>query len=103
MKRLKRDELTVCDWEEISAAIWTKRAALVQGRYGPDEVKGDTKRWIKHLDEISEKLGADGHRACRRYGASDDCDHDHPGTAGVVQALRRLIKDRTKNRTKAVS
>ncbi len=102
MKPVKREDLTVCDWEEISAAIWTKRLALAQGRYGPDEIKGDTKRWIKHLDEISEKIGADGHRACRRYGASDDCGHNHPGSSGAAQALRRLIKDHAKKPVKAV-
>jgi len=103
MKRTKRSDLTVCDWEEISAAIWTKRIALRQGRYGPDETKGDTKRWIKHLSEILEKIGPDGHRACRRYGASEDCGHDHPDSLGATQALRRLIKDHANKRAKAVN
>lgn len=102
MKRVKRKDLTVCDWEEISAAVWTKQVALAQGRYGRDETKGDTKRWIEHLDEILKKIGEDGHGACRRYGAAEDCDHDHPGASGAVQALCRLVKDHAKKRVKAV-
>jgi len=89
-------DLTVCDWEEVAAAIWTKRAALKQGRYGPDDIPGDTRRWIRHMDEITRKIGADGHRACRRYDASADCGHDHPGQDGAVQALRRLIRGHSK-------
>lgn len=101
MKRAKRSDLTVCDWEEISAAVWTKRVGLKQGRYGPDEIKGDTQRWIKHLGEILEKIGPDGRRACSRYGASLDCGHHHPGASGVVQALCRLVKDHPCKRAKA--
>ncbi|MGH7815204.1 MAG: hypothetical protein ACREQI_14520 [Candidatus Binataceae bacterium] len=61
--------LSRSDWEEIYAALWTKRDKLMNGDYrgadAPDEAR-DERKWAKQLSRIIDAIGADGEDAAAR-------------------------------------
>lgn len=68
MKTIRAVRLTRADWEEIYAALDTKKVALERGEYAPCMEHGPSCSacdiaWIEHLGRILEAIGPDGHDA----------------------------------------
>jgi hypothetical protein len=57
--------LTRGDWSEIYYALELKSRALKRGKYGVQDYMGQDVDWVRHLDNIIEKIGPDGRLAAR--------------------------------------
>ena len=51
-------DLSNDDWSEIYYALEDKAKAIKDGVYGPEEKRGDNKRWIENLNEIMETISS---------------------------------------------
>ena len=71
---MKKPTLTVCDWEEIWSALQTKAGQLENGDFGESDEDCNVHEWAKHLLEIMNKIGDDGHIAAGSFRARE-CQH----------------------------
>ena len=53
------DIFTAEQWGEIYYALETKAKMIKAGGYGPEEKRGENKRWIEELNEIMTRISDD--------------------------------------------
>lgn len=53
------DVFTADQWVEIYYAIEDKARRIKAGEYGPEEKRGDNKRWIEDLQEIMHRIASE--------------------------------------------
>lgn len=46
------------DWIEIYYALEATARRIKNGDYGPEEKRGENKRWIEHLNSIMEQISS---------------------------------------------
>jgi len=58
--------LTREDWAEIYYALETKSLALRQGKYAPEDKRGQDAEWIAHIETVKQTIGSDGATAAQQ-------------------------------------
>ena len=53
------DIFTEKQWGEIYYALETKAKMIKDGQYGPEEKRGENKRWIEDLNEIMDRISGE--------------------------------------------
>jgi hypothetical protein len=58
--------LTREDWEEVYYALRSKREAIREGAYGPEDRPGEDEKWATRLNVLMKRIGTDGLKAAER-------------------------------------